>query len=105
MIGSFQANMIALESPSWQKIAAEKRQEIIAAIPQAYLVNEELLQGLNATDLPRRSGILTTRELDITESRAVDIVEQVRQRKYTAVEVTTAFCKRAAIAHQAVRVQ
>ena len=94
--------MIALDSPSWQVIAAEKRQEIYAAIPVTYIVDETLLNGTDPIDLPRRTGILTEREMSITESRAVDIVQRIKAREYTAFEVTTAFCKRAAIAHQAV---
>lgn len=97
-------DMIALESRPWQKIAAEKRHQIYTALPPSYLVDKILLQRESAIDIPRNSGILTEKELRITESRAVDLVEQLKNRAYSAVEVTTAFCKRAAIAHQAVRV-
>ena len=79
-----------------------KRKEIYDALPCEYLVDEALLGGSNAVDLPRKSGILTAKELRITESRAIDIVEHVKDRSYSAFEVATAFCKRAAIAHQAV---
>lgn len=97
--------MIALESRPWQKIAAENRHQIYSALPPSYLVDKVLLQSQNAIDIPRNSGILTEKELRITESRAVDLVAHLKIRAYSAVEVTTAFCKRAAIAHQAVRVR
>jgi amidase len=40
--------------------------------------------------------------LAITESTAVDLVSEMAAGKLTSVAVTTAFCKRAALAHQLV---
>ncbi len=52
-------------------------------------------------DIPRRCGSLTEREIHITEDfDATALLEKLGSREFTAVEVTTAFCKRAAIAHQ-----
>ncbi|RDW65947.1 uncharacterized protein DSM5745_09686 [Aspergillus mulundensis] len=52
-------------------------------------------------DIPRRCGILSPRESDITESfDATALLEKLASREFSAVEVTTAFCKRAAIAQQ-----
>lgn len=52
-------------------------------------------------DIPRRCGKLTDREIHITEAfDATALLEKLGSREFTAVEVTTAFCKRAAIAHQ-----
>ncbi|KAL1303077.1 hypothetical protein AAFC00_006521 [Neodothiora populina] len=85
---------------SWQSIAAAKRHELEDAISE-YKIEESLLDGTNTTSWPSASGLLSPRELKITESRAVDLVEKLRSRDYSAVEVTVAFCKRAAIAQQA----
>lgn len=52
---------------------------------------------------PRQSGILTEEELSITESSATQLVRDIAAGKLTSVAVTTAFCKRAALAHQLVR--
>ncbi len=46
---------------------------------------------------------LSPREIEITETDAVDIVKQTASGTWTAVEVTRAFCHRAALAHQLVR--
>lgn len=54
--------------------------------------------------VPKSCGILTSEELAITESSAVDLVSQLAAGKLTSVAVTTAFCKRAAIAHQLVSI-
>jgi amidase len=48
-------------------------------------------------------GILTSREIEITESEdARYLTLQLVRKRYTAVEVVTAFSKRAAISHQLV---
>jgi amidase len=50
------------------------------------------------------TGILSPREIEITTSRdATTILEKIHKRAWSAEEVTTAFCKRAAMAHQMVR--
>lgn len=55
-------------------------------------------------DIPRRSNILTPRELRITESYDVQhLLDALAAGELTALEVTVAFCKRAAIAQQLVR--
>lgn len=54
-------------------------------------------------DVPRDCGLLSEKELEITERTAVDLVKRLAKGELTAVEVTAAFCKRAAIAHQMVR--
>ncbi|GAB7353854.1 hypothetical protein MBLNU459_g4217t1 [Dothideomycetes sp. NU459] len=87
--------------PIWHNAAAQRQQEISESIPDNYRLSKELLDGHNSIDLPRRCGLLSVRELNITESRAVDLLALIEKRTYTAVEVATAFCKRAAIAHQA----
>ncbi|TIA11241.1 amidase, partial [Aureobasidium pullulans] len=94
--------MAAAQSPSWQHIAARKQKEIYDAIPSAWIVDKSLLVGHNLTDLPKKCPhIMSKEELFITESRAVDILSQIRARTWTSYQVTLAFCKRAALAHQA----
>jgi len=56
-------------------------------------------------DYPKKSGILSAEELTITESSATDLVAQLASGKLTSVAVTTAFYKRAALAHQLVSLQ
>ncbi len=49
----------------------------------------------------RSCGLLTARELEITDVEdCVALLEQLHSRKWSALEVTVAFCKRAAIAQQ-----
>lgn len=94
--------MTTFQSFSWQDIAAKKQREIYNAIPPAWLVDKHLLQGHNFMDLPKRCpSIMTKEELFITEQRAVDILSRIHSRKWSSYQVTLAFCKRAALAHQA----
>lgn len=58
---------------------------------------------LNVMDIPAKCGILTARELEITEIIDVDILlKKLSSAEWSSVEVTTAFLKRAVIAHQLV---
>ncbi|RMZ68231.1 general amidase [Pyrenophora seminiperda CCB06] len=55
----------------------------------------------DVSGVPASCGILTASEIDITENYdAVGLAEAIAARKLTAVEVATAFSKRAIIAHQ-----
>lgn len=53
-------------------------------------------------DLVKTCGLLDEREIEIVYSTAVDLLDKMRTREYTAVEVTRAFCKASAVAHSAV---
>ncbi|KAF4153779.1 hypothetical protein CNMCM6936_009559 [Aspergillus lentulus] len=58
----------------------------------------------NVMDIPRRSGLLTPKELSITENWDVrGLLAQMRQGTLSAEDVVRAFSKRAAIAHQVTR--
>ena len=87
---------------SWEAIAADKKSRIEATIPAEWrlksIPTEDSVMGV-----PKSSGIMTAEELAITESTAVDLVSEMAAGKLTSVAVTTAFCKRAALAHQLVR--
>lgn len=95
---------------SWQTIAARKRasaQDKIPTdwrLPASYLdkVSEKSLDGV--LSVPRDCGLLSLAELEITEQNdAVSLLQKLADRSLTAVQVSTAFSKRAAIAQQLVR--
>jgi len=95
--------MPVADIPVWQQAANERREQIESAIPVAWVLPPDALSSKNSMLLPYTTGIMTKKELKITECRAVDLLELIKSKSYSAVEVATAFCKRAAIAHQAVR--
>ncbi|RDW61821.1 amidase [Aspergillus mulundensis] len=84
---------------SWQDLAADKRARLAQTIPDEWKIRT-LPTDDNVLDFPQKSGILTEAELQITESSAAELVSSLASGQLTSVEVTTAFCKRAAIAQQ-----
>lgn len=84
------------------------KQSVVDAIPSQWRVSPELLAsypaGSDVRPLASKCGILTARELDITDTSkdATSLLEDLRSRSVSAEEAVTAFSKRAAVAHQAV---
>lgn len=93
-------------SSSWKQIAAAKQQARLDQIPTAWRLPASALadanekSGADLRSIPASSGILTPQELAITEAAVAEILAKLQSRTWTSEAVTTAFCKRAAIAHQ-----
>ncbi|KAL4875895.1 amidase [Aspergillus karnatakaensis] len=93
--------MGSLPIEPWQQTAAQKRQSILDLIP-----DEWRIPVIPAPEVQKKvtgwyiRQYLTESEIDMTESRAEHIVQQTSSGKWSAVEVTKAFCHRAALAHQ-----
>ncbi|KAL5345357.1 Acetamidase [Pseudogymnoascus australis] len=83
----------------WKSLAAKKRSSLEASIPPEWRA-KTLPTDDSVMSFPRESGYLTPEELVITESSATELVQDLATGKLTSVSVTTAFCKRAALAHQ-----
>lgn len=81
---------------------ALKRRE--AALPKELLLPETSLKNLprNLTTVPRSSGHFTTNELEIIETNAEVVLLKIKERAWTSLEVTKAFCKASAVAQQLV---
>ena len=88
--------------PRWQAVADRRRNEIQSALPVEYIIPQHFLQGINRSQLVRTSRLLSSRELSIVSLTATKLLEAIHAQKFSALEVTRAFCKSAAIAHQAV---
>lgn len=95
-----------MTTSTWQEKAAAKRAEAAARIPLEWRLPAEFLsQGEtgngNVLDVPAKCGLLNASEIRITETQdATALRDKLVVRELSAVEVTTAFCKRAAIAQQ-----
>ncbi|KAL6157490.1 hypothetical protein ACJBU6_05041 [Exserohilum turcicum] len=87
---------------SWQLVAQRKRDEQSKRIPPDWRL--ATLPGPdvhNYLDIPRKCGLLTGPELQITEHYdAVALAAAIRDKRLRCIDVARAFCKRAAIAHQ-----
>lgn len=87
---------------AWEDVALKQKTRVSDAIPTEWRL-KSLPSTDSVMDVPKGSGILTPEELAITESFAADLVKDLAVGKLSSVAVTTAFCKRAALAHQLVR--
>ncbi|KAH9886797.1 amidase [Xylariomycetidae sp. FL2044] len=103
--------MVSEEDPrpkkTWQELQAAKRAERDSRIPREWRLKEEDFPAEDVVDLrpvADRCGILSRHELDITSEQhdATSLASAIAEGKLTAVEVVTAFCKRAAIGHQGI---
>lgn len=100
------ANEVRNETSDWQELVARKRNKCQQKTPKEWILPTEFL---NVTphpleyDIPRRCGILSSLELDITENyTATQLIAKLAVGNVSSLDVTTAFCKRAAIAQQLV---
>lgn len=96
----------------WKTPAAAHRQKQLDAIPSEWLLTEQQIQALSGSgtkdsgrlvklQVARKAGILSERELDITENyTATQLRDQIALGQLKSVDVTVALAKRAAIAQQ-----
>ncbi|KAJ9322903.1 hypothetical protein DTO027B5_2945 [Paecilomyces variotii] len=102
-------------------IARRKQDQLDACIPPewrlpAHLIPQSMLSPADSITrareygrvtvigVPRTCGLLTSKEIEITEKwDAKGLLEEAARGRLSAEEVATAFCKRAAIAHQLTR--
>ncbi|BGP40209.1 hypothetical protein JCM10449v2_004167 [Rhodotorula kratochvilovae] len=103
IIAPFHTTLPHLTKDNWRDEVAAKKARQAELIPTAWRLSEETFAGAgdDVRDVPRTCGILTARELEITELDEVEeLASRIANGTYSAVEVTTAYCKRAAIAQQ-----
>jgi amidase len=88
----------------YQAISAKKRAEQHDSIPEIWRINTQEYQNVtNVMDVPLTCGVLTQVEAVITSDHdATALLEKLKAGVWSAEQVTVAFCKRAAIAHQLV---
>jgi Asp-tRNA(Asn)/Glu-tRNA(Gln) amidotransferase A subunit family amidase len=97
------------EAP-WLLIARRKQAYRDSQIPAEWRIPSQLLPQdppllthgpQNVLHVPRKCGILSPTEVSITEDHSIkSLLSALASQKLTALDVTTAFCKRAAIAQQ-----
>ena len=89
----------------WEAIAAKKRASTQARIPQEWtLTKDQLDKASRQRNLTGKfiEKYLSDQEIKITRLPATVIVSHVSNGIHSALSVTKAFCKRAAIAQQMV---
>jgi amidase len=87
----------------WQKVAKDKADQVLSLIPQEWRISNipsaEEQRDVTGAYIHQ---FLDKKEIEITETDAVGVVEKTTSGQWSAVEVAKAFCHRAAIAHQLV---
>ncbi|CAG8249637.1 unnamed protein product [Penicillium salamii] len=88
---------------AWKQIADEKRLAIMAKIPSEWILETKVVEDARSRQSIAGKffdDLLDAKTLSITALDAPDLVQSMRDDTLTAVEVVTAFSKRAAYAHQ-----
>ena len=89
----------------WRKLVDEKRARQSQSIPKEWLISVPPKSVLDVTGVPETCGLLTARELEITDTTDVEVIlRKLASSEWSSIEVTTAFYKRAIVAHQLVSV-
>lgn len=92
-----------MATTNWRERAAAKKQQQQASLPKEWvLTNLPDKSQIDVSGFPRTCGLLSAREIEITESHIDVILSNLAKGVWTAVDVTTAFSKRAIVAHQLV---
>lgn len=93
-----------MSTKHWKETVAQKRLERAASIPKEWILTSLPSEDtLNVIDFPEKCGLLTASDIEITNTEVIILLEKLAKGTWSAVEVTTAFSKRAIIAQQLVR--
>lgn len=87
----------------WTEIALEAQTLRDASIPKEWLL--PIIPSpdvVNVMDVPYTCGLLTPEELQWRDKTAAELLELLHSGTLKSYDLTLAFCKRAAIAHQLV---
>ncbi|KAH7907273.1 general amidase [Hygrophoropsis aurantiaca] len=87
---------------SWPDLVADKKRRQEESIPKKWRILPVPANVLDVTAIPEKSGLLTAREIEITISDVETLLGKIASAQWSSFEVTTAFYKRAIIAHQLV---
>jgi len=95
-----------MSQPQPWELQARKAKGILEnSIPKQWLLPEDKLPPADeksVIDFPRKSGLLTGRELGITDLSATALVAKMGAGELSAEEVVVAFLKRSVLGHQLV---
>ncbi|KAI0322719.1 general amidase [Amylostereum chailletii] len=88
---------------TWQEIVADKKKRQAASIPKDWIITPPSTDVLDVTKIPAECGLLSAKELEITEIADVDsLLKKLASGELSSVEVTKAYYKRAIVAQQVV---
>ncbi|OBS26101.1 hypothetical protein FPOA_00044 [Fusarium poae] len=91
-------------SSSWEDISVAAQAELLQAIPDQWRIDlKQYSSQSNVSRIPLSCGVLSKRQIAITELTVSELQQHIRSRTLKSTEILEAFAARAAIAHQLVR--
>ena len=87
---------------NWHELVAEKKRRQLQSVPKEWLISVPTEDVLDVTKYPEGCGLLSAKEVQITKTGVDILLKRLATGEWSSVEVTTAFSKRAIIAHQLV---
>jgi hypothetical protein len=96
---------MAASENGWESLAKAKRDAILHSIPDKWRIKGSIPSVEERRDVTGKFiwQYLSKPEIEITETDAVGIVNNIASGKWSALEVAESFCHRASLAHQLVR--
>ena len=92
-----------MSTKNWKDLAAAKKAHQQKTIPGQWIIaNPPPKDQLDVSALPESYGVLSAKDVEITNSQVDVLLAKLADGTWSTVEVTTAFSKRAIIAHQLV---
>ncbi|KAG2187198.1 hypothetical protein INT44_004870 [Umbelopsis vinacea] len=94
---------MTVENTVWQQRATAAQERREKQLPDEYRIPKDKMPDAsvkNVMNFPQESGLFSTEELEITELSVPALLKAIEDKKWTAVQVTKAYCKRAAYAQQ-----
>lgn len=91
-------------SKDYKTIAAAAQQKVLDLIPPEHITPTEVKSQYtgNSFSFITRCGILSEKQVEITQMNASELLALIHTGQLKAVQVVKAFCTRAALAHQLV---
>ena len=88
--------------PEWRRVALKHRQRQLSLFPEAWRLEEDVLSTIGKQPVATVEEYLSENEREITSlnSSIATLQQWISAKKYSAYEVTSAFCHRAALLHQ-----
>ncbi|CAG8290532.1 unnamed protein product [Penicillium salamii] len=88
---------------SWEALSKQAQADLLNSIPAKWRIDAEAFTAVtDVSQIPKTCGILSSRQIQITELTATELAKHIASRQLRAVEVLDAFAARAAISHQLV---
>lgn len=87
-------------SGDWKTRTEAYKAHVLSCIPEAWRLPADFKVGTDVRHVAETSGVLTPDEVQLLRQDATSLAKNIADKKYTAVQVITAYAKSAAVAHQ-----